>query len=174
MAAALGFGGKLGMLGAVLHMIFHAVTKPLLFFCAGNVQQHSGSPHFRKVTGLLHTLPWTGALFLLAAFAITGMPPFALFQSELTTLSAGLAAHHPWPAALMVAGLVAIFAGFLIHMSKLILGQPLHQPARGVECPWKMTALLLGVAPTVALGLFLPVPVYELVRRATEAIGGAP
>ena len=174
MAAALGFGGKLGVLGAVLHMVFHAVTKPLLFFCAGNVQQHTGSPHFRKVTGLLSILPWTGALFLVAAFAVTGMPPFALFQSELTTLSAALAADYPWPAALMVAGLVAIFAGFLFHISKLILGQPLHPPARAAECPWKITALLLGVAPTIALGLFLPMPIYELVRRAADTIGGAP
>src|SRR6266704_1701368 len=60
MVAALGFGGKLGALGVTLHMLFHAVTKPLMFFCAGNIQQHFGTPHFRKVTGVLHTLPWTG------------------------------------------------------------------------------------------------------------------
>src|SRR6266480_4050180 len=61
MVAALGFGGKLGALGAVLHMVFHAVTKPLLFFSAGNVQQQFGSPYFRKVRGVIHTLPWTGS-----------------------------------------------------------------------------------------------------------------
>ena len=42
MVAALGFGGKLGALGAMLHMLFHGVTKPLMFFAAGNVQQHYG------------------------------------------------------------------------------------------------------------------------------------
>src|SRR5438128_3851959 len=36
MVAALGFGGKLGALGLSLHMLFHGITKPLLFFCAGN------------------------------------------------------------------------------------------------------------------------------------------
>src|SRR5476649_1710037 len=66
MVAALGFGGKLGALGAALHMVFHGVTKPLMFFCAGNVQQHFGTPHFRKVRGVMHTLPWTGGLFLVA------------------------------------------------------------------------------------------------------------
>src|SRR5437016_7934229 len=40
--SALGFGGKLGAFGALLHMLFHAVAKPLMFFCAGNVQQHYG------------------------------------------------------------------------------------------------------------------------------------
>src|SRR5437762_6392556 len=54
MVAALGFGGRLGALGAVLHMLFHSVAKPLMFVCAGNVQQQYGSPHFRKVTGVLH------------------------------------------------------------------------------------------------------------------------
>src|SRR5205814_4073461 len=123
MVAALGFGGKLGALGAVLHMLFHAVAKPLMFFCAGNVQQHYGSPHFRKVTGVLHTLPWTGGLFLMATFAVTGVPPFSLFQSEFTALSAAFAADRVWPAGLFIAGLVTIFAGFLVHMSKLSLGK---------------------------------------------------
>ena len=39
MVLGLGFGGALGALGMLLHMTFHSVTKPLLFFCAGNVQQ---------------------------------------------------------------------------------------------------------------------------------------
>src|SRR6266516_7623685 len=59
MVAALGFGGALGALGAVLHMVFHAVTKPLLFFCAGNLQQHFGTPFLRKVRGAIHVLPVT-------------------------------------------------------------------------------------------------------------------
>src|SRR5947207_5846209 len=147
MVAALGFGGKLGALGAVLHMLFHAVTKPLLFFCAGNVQQHYGSPYFRKVSGVLHTLPWTGGLFLMATFALTGVPPFSLFQSEFTTLSAAVAADRAWPAGLFVAGIVTIFAGFLAHLSKLSLGKPPHAAARNAECPWKLGAMLLVAAP---------------------------
>src|SRR5208283_1115998 len=94
MVAALGFGGKLGALGAVLHMIFHGLTKPLLFFCAGNIQQEFGTPYFRKVRGVIHTLPWTGGLILLAALAVTGTPPFSIFQSEFTALSGALVADR--------------------------------------------------------------------------------
>src|SRR6266542_2731167 len=146
MVAALGFGGKLGTLAAVLHMLFHGVTKPLMFFCAGNVQQHYGSPHFRKVSGVLQTLPWTGGLFLMATFAVTGVPPFSLFQSEFTALSAAFAADRVWSAALFVTGIVTIFAGFLVHMSKLSLGKPAHETARSAECPWKLGAMLLVAA----------------------------
>jgi hydrogenase-4 component F len=174
MVAALGFGGKLGALGAVLHMLFHGVAKPLMFFCAGNVQQHYGTPYLRKVTGAMRTLPISGGLFLLATFAVTGVPPFGLFQSELMTLSAGLAGDHIWPAGLIVAGIVMIFAGFLVHMSRLTLGVPAHGEARGAECPWKLSAVLLVAVPVVLLGLVLPAPLYELVHRAAVMIEGGP
>src|SRR6266851_4856467 len=172
MVAALGFGGKLGALGAVLHMLFHGVAKPLLFFCAGNVQQQFGTPYLRKVSGVIHILPWTGGLFLMASLAVTGVPPFGLFQSEFTALSAALAANRAWPAGLFLAGTVTIFAGFLVHMSKLSLGQPAHQTARSAECPWKLGAMLLVAAPVIALGLVLPAPIYELAQRAALMIGG--
>src|SRR5258708_490535 len=137
MVAALGFGGKLGALGAVLHMLFHGVTKPLLFFSAGNIQQQYGTPYFRKVRGVIHTLPWTAVLLLLGAFAVTGTPPFSIFQSEFTALSAALAGDHSVAAALFVLGVVTIFVGFLLHMANLNLGAPIEGQARGIECPWK-------------------------------------
>src|ERR1035437_2063883 len=88
MVAALGFGGKLGALGAMLHMLFHGVTKPLMFFAAGNVQQHYGSPYFRKVHGVIHRLPWSGGLFLFGPLARFGTPPARLFQTRFPPLTA--------------------------------------------------------------------------------------
>jgi hydrogenase-4 component F len=170
MVAALGFGGKLGALGALLHMLFHGVTKPLMFFCAGNVQQHFGTPYFRKVTGVMHALPWTGVLFLVATLAVTGTPPFSLFQSEFTALSAALAASRPWSAALFIAGVVTIFAGFLVHMAKLNLGTSSLQPSPNRECPWKLTAMLLVLTPVTAFAFILPAPIYHLVQSAVDLL----
>jgi hydrogenase-4 component F len=172
MVAALGFGGKLGALGMMLHMLFHGVTKPLMFFCAGNVQQYFGTPYFRKVTGVIRTLPWTGGLFLMATFAVTGVPPFSIFQSEFTALSAALAADRAWTAGLFVAGIVTIFAGFLVHMSKLSLGAPVSGATRNPECPWKLGAMLLVAVPVVWLGCALPDPLYQIVNNAAQLIGG--
>src|SRR5438034_1158159 len=141
MVAGLGFGGKLGALGAALHMLFHAVTKPLMFFCAGNVQQQFATPYFWKVRGVIRTLPWTGGLFLVATLAVTGTPPFSIFQSEFTTLSAALAADRSWAALLFIAGVVTIFVGFLVHMTKLSLGTPGEAETRAAECPWTLSAM---------------------------------
>lgn len=171
MVAALGFGGKLGLLGALLHMLFHGVTKPLMFFCAGNVQQEFGTPYFRKVRGVIHVLPCTGTLFLGATLAVTGVPPFSLFQSEFATLSAALAASHPWIAAVFTAGLIAIFAGFLGHFSNLNLGRPFEQAQRGRECPWKLGAMLVVLPPAIGFGFMLPAPIQQLIENAVQVLG---
>jgi hydrogenase-4 component F len=173
MVAALGFGGKLGTLGAALHMLFHGVTKPLMFFCAGNVQQHFATPYFWRVRGVIHTLPWTGSLFLLATLAVTGTPPFSIFQSEFTTLSAALAADRGWVAFLFLAGVVTIFAGFLVHMAKMNLGTPRHDnPPPAAECPWKIGAMMLVALAVIVLGFWLPAPLYELVQQAARILRG--
>ncbi len=174
MVAGLGFGGKLGALGATLHMVFHAVTKPLLFFCAGNVQQQFATPYLWKVRGVIRSLPWTGGLFLMAALAVTGTPPFSLFQSEFSILSAALAADRGWAAALFVGGVVAIFAGFLAHVSKLSLGAPAPDTPCAAECPWKLAAMALVAVPVTTLGFWLPGPLYELVRQTAQIIEGVP
>ena len=173
MVAALGFGGKWGTLAAVLHMLFHGVSKPLMFFSAGNVQQHFGSPYFRKVHGVIHTLPWTGALFLLAAFAVTGTPPFGLFQSEFLALSGALAADHGAAAALFTLGVVTIFIGFLLHMAKMNLGAASDAAPRASECPWKLGAMLIVASGVVLIGFWLPAPVFELVDKSARILGGA-
>jgi len=162
-------------LGAALHMLFHAVTKPLMFFCAGNVQQHFATPFFGRVSGVIRILPWTGGLFLMATLAVTGAPPFSMFQSEFITLSAALAAGRGRAAFLFIAGLVAIFAGFLIHMAKMNLGLPRHDsPPPAPECPWKISAMALAAAVIVALAFWLPAPLFELVRQTALILGGTP
>jgi hydrogenase-4 component F len=174
MVAGLGFGGKFGALGAALHMLFHAVTKPLLFFCAGNVQQQFATPYFWKVRGVIRTLPWTGGLFFVATLAVTGTPPFSIFQSEFNILSGALAAGHAWLAFLFIMGVVTIFAGFLVHTSKLSLGMPAHPGPRAAECPWKLSAMAVVALAVIGLGFWLPGPLFKLVRQTTLIIGGVP
>jgi hydrogenase-4 component F len=172
MVAALGFGGKLGALGAVLHMLFHSVTKPLMFFATGNIQQEFGSPFVRRVRGTIHTLPWTGGLLLLATFAITGTPPFSIFQSEFTALSGALETDHPGAAALFIIGVVTIFVGFLVHMAKMNLGAGPETNRVAVECPWKLGAMLVVACFVVVLGFWLPSPIYGLIRESARLLGG--
>jgi hydrogenase-4 component F len=172
MVLALGFGGPLGILGMLLHMTFHSVTKPLMFFCAGNVQQHLKTDLFQKAKGgLIHSMPLSGAAFLMVTLAVTGSPPFSLFQSEFTILRAGFAGGYFVLAIFFVSFLVLIFSGFLIHIANLVLGEdPGLPPAE--PCKWKKISVVGLMAVIVVMGFWIPAPLFRLIQGAVGIVAG--
>jgi hydrogenase-4 component F len=170
MVLALGFGGPLGILGMLLHMTFHSVTKPLLFFCAGNVQQHLNTDLFRKAKGgLIHSMPLTGAAFLMVTLAVTGSPPFSFFQSEFTILRAAFSGGYFVLAVFFVAFLVLIFSGFLVHITNLVLGEDPGLP-RTDMCRWKKYSVIGLAVVVVVMGFWIPAPLFRLVQGAVGIV----
>ena len=72
----------LGFAGALLHTLNHALFKSLLFYAAGIVYQATHTLKIEHLGGLIKKMPQTTLLFLIAAAAITGIPPFNGFISE--------------------------------------------------------------------------------------------
>ncbi|MBP7508023.1 MAG: hypothetical protein KA807_09385 [Prolixibacteraceae bacterium] len=72
----------LGFSGALLHVLNHSLFKSLLFYSAGNVYQSTHTMNIEKFGGLIKKMPHTAILFLIAALAICGLPPFNGFVSE--------------------------------------------------------------------------------------------
>lgn len=73
----------LGIGGALLHVINHAIFKALLFLGAGAVIHVSGTREIDRTGGLIRLLPRTGLFFLVGSVAICGLPPLNGFISEL-------------------------------------------------------------------------------------------
>jgi len=143
-------------------------------FCAGNAQQHTGNDSLRRTPGgLLHSLPVSGPMFLMATLAVTGTPPFSLFQSEFTILRAGFAAQHVGLSILFVLLLVAIFAGFFYHIAQLVLGPPNDSP-KGETCRWKTYPVIGLSALVLLLGFWLPAPLYSLISGAASILAVHP
>lgn len=78
---------SLGFAGALLHVVNHALFKSLLFFTAGNVYQATHTLSIEHLGGLIKKMPQTTYLFLIAAIAICGIPPFNGFISEFIIYS---------------------------------------------------------------------------------------
>jgi len=172
MVLALGFGGPLGILGMLLHMTFHSVTKPLLFFCAGNVQQHLNTDLFSKAkSGLIHSMPLTGAAFLMVTLAVTGSPPFSFFQSEFTILRAGFSGGYFVLAIFFISFLVLIFSGYLVHIANLVLGEDSGLP-RADTCGWKRYSVAGLAVVIVVMGFWIPAPLFHLIQSAVGIVVG--
>jgi hydrogenase-4 component B len=76
-----------GYAGALLHTLNHSLFKSLLFYSAGNIYQATHTLIIDRMGGLIKKLPQTAFLFLVAALAICGLPPFNGFISEFLIYS---------------------------------------------------------------------------------------
>src|SRR6185437_11250383 len=144
--AAIGLNSGITLFGALLHMGYHALTKPVLFFAAGNIHQTCHTLQMRLIgPGMVVTLPATFVCMGLAAVAAIGLPPFGLFFSEMTVLGGGFAAGHIALSILVVLALLASFCGILYQLTRILLGVP-KTPRPGPSAP------LAGIP---AMGLML-------------------
>ena len=69
--------------GAFLHMWNHSLFKSLLFLAANAVKEGTHNTFIQRLGGLQKRIPITGGCFALGAAAISGMPPFNGFMSEM-------------------------------------------------------------------------------------------
>jgi NADH-quinone oxidoreductase subunit M len=70
------------IVGTVLHIINHAVSKGLFFLSAGSIMHQTEKRDINEMGGLAGKMPFTGASSITAALSIAGSPPFACFVSE--------------------------------------------------------------------------------------------
>jgi len=162
--------------GALLHMGYHALAKPVLFFAAGNIHQTFHSLEFRVIgPGVVKVLPVTVLLMGLAALAAIGLPPFGLFLSEMTIISGGLAAQQTTVSVLIVVALLASFCGILQQLTRILLGERKSGDqigdARRTDGVPAMAMLLGGL---LFFSVWLPAPLLELLHQAAGIIGGKP
>ncbi len=163
MALGFGFGGPLGIAGALYHMLNHSLNKSLMFFGAGDAMHAFHSKRMGRIHYVLTAMPVAGVLWILGAVSITGAPPFGLFLSELTILRAGLAGPNAWAVFVMLVLLVVIFVGFLNHFRTMYFGENPAAAAAAVRWDrpagtrfWCVLPMWLALVPLLALGLWWP------------------
>src|SRR5665648_533025 len=169
-ALGFGFGGVLGTFGALLHMFNHAVTKSFMFFVAGNIRQKYGTKKIDQVSGLVKSMPYTGPMLVLGGLAITGSPPFSIFISEITILTAGLMQAHIIPTALAIMFMIMIFAGFFNHINKMALSTPPEGVTVGDASKWSLGAMIILMVFIVVLGVYIPSQLYEMIMKAVDVV----
>jgi hydrogenase-4 component F len=177
MAVGVGLGAEAGVFGALLHMTYHSLAKPVALFSAGTLAQlHSSSDFSRLGTGTFTRTPVASALFVLATLMMTGSPPFGLFFSEMTILRAGFLGSHVPATSIFLAALIVLFCGFAFQVGRLVLGPPRDPAERRVPLPERFdvgmgTAIAAAVVASVS-AFYLPGQLMALIREATRVVWG--
>ncbi len=82
MVLGIGTGIPVGIAGGLFHMLNCSIYKAGMFFAAGSIQHRAGTDEIDKLGGLARQMPLTFVSFLVAAFAISGIPPLNGFVSK--------------------------------------------------------------------------------------------
>ena len=80
-----------GMAAGLSHLVFHSLTKIILFFCAGAVLVQTGRTQVRQMQGLGKKMPVVFLSFLLAGVSLLGVPPLPGFVSKYALVTAAFA-----------------------------------------------------------------------------------
>ena len=162
--------GPLGAFAAFLHLVNHTAAKSLLFVLSGRVLERYRTTELARVSGLLETMPWTGALFTVGMLAILGLPPFGLFLSEFALLRAGFAGGRVALMLLVLALVGVAFGAIVHHMNRMLHGAPPEGLQSGERLGWDMAPVVLNLALLVVLGVTLPAPLAALIQETVRIV----
>jgi len=170
---ALGFGlGPIGAFAALFHTLNHSLCKSLAFFAVGRLGQRFGTHDMHAIGGALCSDRLWGTALLGSLLALIGVAPFAVFMSEYQILRAATAMNAWVVLVLFLFGSGVIFVSALRHVIDMVYGKArLEPPASGDG--FGMTALVgLTLAALLALGIWLPQPLLQMIRQAAAIVAG--
>ncbi|MBC2578739.1 proton-conducting transporter membrane subunit [Clostridium sp. DJ247] len=171
-ALGIGFGGYLGVFGAILHSIIHSFGKTLLFLTAGNILSALKTKRINKVHKLIKTMPKNAVFLVIGMLIITGSPPFASFFSEFNILIAGVQKGRYISIIVYSLCLILVLVGFLNIFIKMVLrsGEE-SQCEKIVKDNENILPLALSLVFVVFVTLTFNNYLYTILNKAVSIIG---
>jgi len=143
-----------GIMGGAMHMASHAFGKITLFFCAGAILVSTCKTRVSELAGIGRSMPWTMGAFAIAALAMIGMPPTAVFVSKWYLLTGAVDAGQLLAVAVLLLSTL-LTAGYLLPVVYTAFFEAPGDPGDGThgEAP-PAILLALGVTTLGTLALF--------------------
>lgn len=171
------------MSAGLYHLINHALFKALLFSSAGAVYKITKTRNIEKMGGLIKTMPWTAASFLVGSMAISAIIPFNGFVSEWLTLQAlfngAVAAPGMYKIFMAVSASLLILTGglaaatFVKAFGIMFLGMPRTSSAEEAEdIGFSMKAVFVFFASLVLIFGIVSGPIIRMLVNISGCATG--
>ena len=172
-AIAAAAGTQLAIAALLLHVLAHGIGKSLVFLASGQLQAAHDSTAISDVTGVLVRSRMVGVAFAVGLAVLVGLPPFAMFASELSISRALAGAHLEWVLGAALLLLTVAFTALVRNGSRMLLGPPAAgSPA--ITVPRTVAAAMVtGIILSLALGLSAG-PLTQLFQTAATQLGALP
>ncbi len=169
-AIAAAAGTTLAIAALLLHVLAHGIGKTVLFLAGGQLQAAHDSTAIADITGVMRRSRLIGVSFAVGLIVLLGLPPFAMFASELAIARSLANERLAW---VLGAALLLIAIGFTAlarNSGRMLLGTPAAgAPAITVPAT-AAAALMVGIVVSAALGITAG-PLADLLGIAASNVG---
>ena len=157
-------GARLGLQGAMVQMISHGFISGAMFTCVGVLYDRMHTRMIKDYGGVINTMPWFGAFFILFGMANSGLPGTSGFVGEFMVILASFQ-QHPLIAFFAATTLVIGAAYTLWLVKRVILGDVANAHVAELKDVSLREALVLGgfAVCVLALGVY-PKPLTDLME----------
>jgi len=172
---------RMGLTGAILHIMNDAVMMACLFLVVGAILYKTGTREIQQLRHLNKKMPFTMAAFTITALSMVGIPPACGFFSKwyliLGTIEAG---QWVWAAALLCSSLInavlffrVIECAYLKPMEPAYAlngGETKHEEIQRDEAPLTMLVpIVITAAGVILLGIFSGKIISSVIQFAVPA-----
>ncbi len=171
----IGMGSETGLVGAIVHLFNHALTKGALFLLLGGIALRIGAVRFESIAGIGRVMPLTSFGIVIGGLSLIGVPATAGFVSKWYLILAALEQGAWWLALLIVLSSLLAFVYVWRFVETAYFRQPSAEVARLKEAPASMLAMgWLMIAACVYFGLDTDLTLGGATRAANALTRGWP
>lgn len=171
--ASLSMGPGYGIDGAAAHTFNNIMYKGTLLMCAGAVLYATDKRKISDLGGLGRRMPLTAICFMIASFAIAGMPFLNGFASKALVMHAVNEGGYALASFMLTAASVGTWMSIALKINYFVFwGKPVHEDAlkdkelKPVPVNMKI-GMVLGAAACTITGIF-PQLVYRMTPSMTD------
>lgn len=173
MVVALAAGGALGIDGASAHAFNNILYKAALLMCAGAVIKATGKRKITELGGLYKKMPITAICFLIASFAISGMPFLNGFASKALIMEALTEGGYTLCHWLMTVASIGTWISVALKINWFVFFGPGAdaESAEKLNCkktPWYMNLAMVASALSCIITGVMPKLLYNTLPYASD------
>ena len=160
--------GTAGLYATLYHVWNNGLTKGALFLSAGNIRRAARARTADTVSGMVWCAPISARVLVVGLFAVTAMPPFGPFFSELGIIRAGLETNHGAAVIVFTVSLMLAFIGLTRLTFAIVDGRP-RAAARVVRLNGETAGVVIPPIVFLAFSLWLGLAAPRLLQDSWSA-----
>jgi ech hydrogenase subunit A len=167
-----GINTAASMVAATIIIVYHSISKGLLFMCVGSIEQRIGSRDIEDMRGLYSVMPRTATITAIGIFTML-LPPFGMLIGKWMAIEAIAGAAQAMTPILFFIALGSAFTVFFWARWAGILSSSADlrdDPTQGYQRPTVMFALRTLCIVALLFSFLSPLVLKDFVGPAVTAV----